>query len=144
MSNFNTPAVMGSSWNVVKVNSAWLRAMQIFLFHIPINYRHTVSVFVLKYAITGDTNKPFFFQRLELTFLKYYITHLADLKHAPIFTCVGLVSHVIRINWKWVVRLHVLTRLHMLMMAVELFLLQCWCKYSHLGEKSSWAENNYC
>lgn len=92
MSNFNTPAVMGSSWNVVKLNSAWLRDMQIFLFHIPINYRSTVSVFVLKCTITGDKNKPFFFQWLELTFLKYHITHLTDLKHAPIFTCVALVS----------------------------------------------------
>lgn len=81
---------MGSSWNVAKLNSAWLRAMQIFLFHIPINYRSTVSVFVLKCTITGDTNKPFFFQRLELKFLKYHMTHLADLKHAPVLTCVAL------------------------------------------------------
>lgn len=95
MSNFNAPTVTGSSWIVVKLNSAWLRATQIFLFHIPINYRRTVSVFVLKCTITGDTNKPFFFLGLELTFLKYHITHLAGLKHAPIFTCVALVSHAL-------------------------------------------------
>lgn len=143
-SNFNTPAVTRSSWNVIKLNSPWLKAMQIFLFHTPINYRSAVSFFVLKRIVTGDTNKQFFFQWLKLTFLKYHITHLADFKHAPIFTCVALVSHTIWINWKWVVQVHVLTRVHRLRMVVELFLLQCWCKYWHLGEQTSWTENNYC
>lgn len=143
-SNFNTPVVTRSSWNVIKLNSPWLIATQIFLFPIPVYYRSAVSFFVLKCDVTGDTNKRFFFQWLKLTFPQYHITHLADFKRAPVFTCVALVSPSIWINWKWAVQLHVLTRVHRLRTVVELFLLQCRCKYWRLGEQTSWTENSHC